>query len=187
MLIKQMEFLLVPVGNVEKSLLNMNVIVVGFCIAAGFVWGVWKLVKADWLILPFLYITGLGKDSSRSQPCTQGSTTLFYFWQLDTSLTRLSNSAKWVSASPESQLRGRPPSSVPFKLLVQPKVPVEPLKCVVIQVARVYNNKICYSKKQITINRIVIFGSKSEKLPERLALIWSTKNWKVQLQRCEQW
>lgn len=100
-------------------------------------WGVCKLVQADWLIVPFLRLTGLRRGSSLSQPCTQGSTTLFYSWRLDTSLTRLSSSAKWVSESSESQSMDRPLSSVPFELLVQPQVPVEPRKCVEIQVAKV--------------------------------------------------
>lgn len=96
-LIKQMEFLVAPLGSVERSLLNMTTVVV-----LGFMRAVWKLVNSDCAILPFLYVAGLGRASSRSRPCTQGSTTLFCSWRPDTSLTRLSSCAKWVSESWQS-------------------------------------------------------------------------------------
>lgn len=48
-----------------------------------------------WIIL--LLFSGLKRGLSQSQHYTLVSTMLFFCWQLDTSLTRRSSSAKWVS------------------------------------------------------------------------------------------
>lgn len=64
--------------------------------------GIWKWRISWWkekclLESLFLLLPGLKRGLSRSQHYTLVSTTLFCSWQPDTSLTRLSSFAKWVS------------------------------------------------------------------------------------------